>query len=76
MSDLVYTQFGYGKVETQSQPKTIEVIVQADQAKPIPEEPAILEIQAPAEEITEDVSPEKIVKVVFKWGGFGYLPVK
>lgn len=75
MSDLVYTQFGYGKVETPSKPKVPESKVQKDQDQPKPEEPQKPEIQTTPEDNTQESSEDKIVKVAFKWGGSGFLPV-
>lgn len=75
MSDLVYTQFGYGKIEAPSQPKSPEAVAQKDQAQPQPAELIKEAIEPPKEENTQEVPPEKMVKVALKWGGTGYLPV-
>lgn len=76
MSDTVYTMFGYGQIVPALKP-TVEGVKKA-----------VLEVndQSTGEQISEanivsevkdsSSDPEdKLLKITFKWGGVGYIPV-
>lgn len=75
MSELVYTRFGYGTVAAVEPKGTQEdsnkETKASDQAKVNPES----EKEATIQEKNIDDLEDKVVKVTFKWGATGYIPV-
>lgn len=75
MTDLVYTQFGYGKVEPASLHKAADDGVKLEAAPVPPKKTSKADGLEEKPEITHESATDKIIKVAFKWGGTGYLPV-
>lgn len=76
MSDLVYTTFGYGTI-VHDQPKPATDASTKDEKASDKAEPKPEETKEAAVEEEKPADPEgKVVKVSFKWGGIGYLPVE
>ena len=76
MSELVYTLFGYGKIETSILKNEKDTVASKEQSKP----EIVEQISQASDELKtqiDQVTPhDPIVKVTLKWGGIAYLPVR
>ena len=75
MSELVYTRFGYGTVAAVEPKGTQEDSNKETKASDQPKVNPESEKEATIQEKNIDDLEDKVVKVTFKWGATGYIPV-
>jgi hypothetical protein len=75
MSELVYTMFGYGRLDSSAQLKPADSEISKELSAEKSEDGSKLATEDKKVQNTQETIPERIVKVTFKWGSIGYLPV-